>query len=111
MHGEHRIRAEKVQPYEEAIKVPLVIRGPGVPAGERITDPVANVDLAPTILDLAEVQVSEDVARPIDGRSLAPYTYGRGAPQRAILIESKHAPRQIPNGGYAAPSWVGVRTR
>ena len=82
MHGEHRIRAEKVQPYEEAIKVPLVIRGPGVPAGERISDPVANVDLAPTILDLAEVQVAEDIARPIDGRSLAPYTYGRGAPQR-----------------------------
>jgi arylsulfatase A-like enzyme len=111
MHGEHRIRAEKVQPYEEAIKVPLVIRGPGVPAGERISDPVANVDLAPTILDLAEVQVAEDIARPIDGRSLAPYTYGRGAPQRAVLIESKHAPRRIPSGGYAAPSWVGVRTR
>jgi N-acetylglucosamine-6-sulfatase len=111
MHGEHRIQAEKVQPYEEAIKVPLVIRGPGVPAGERISDPVANVDLAPTILDLAGVQVPEDAARPIDGRSLAPYTYGRGAPQRAILIESKRPPRQATDGGYAAPSWVGVRTR
>ena len=111
MHGEHRIQAEKVQPYEEAIKVPLVIRGPGVPPGERISDPVANVDLAPTILDLARVQVPEPTARPVDGRSLAPYTYGRGAPQRAILIEAKRPPRPSPTGGYAAPSWVGVRTR
>ena len=70
MHGEHRIRAEKVQPYEEAIKVPLVIRGPGVPAGRRITDPVANVDLAPTILDLAEVQVRRG-RRAADRRALA----------------------------------------
>ncbi len=111
MHGEHRIAAEKVQPYEEAIKVPFVIRGPGIPAGERITDPVANIDLAPTILDLAEVQVAEQDARPIDGRSLAPYTYGRGDPQRAVLIESKHAPRRVPSGSFAAPSWSGVRTR
>ena len=110
MHGEHRIAAEKVQPYEEAIKVPFVIRGPGIPAGERITDPVANVDLAPTILDLAEVQVAEQDARPIDGRSLAHYTYGRGDPQRAVLIESKHAPRRVPSGAFAAPSWLGVRT-
>ena len=89
----------------------FVIRGPGIPAGERITDPVANVDLAPTILDLAEVQVAEQDARPIDGRSLAPYTYGRGDPQRAILIESKHAPRRVPSGSFASPSWSGVRTR
>ena len=86
-------------------------QGPRDPGGERITDPVANVDLAPTILDLAEVQVAEQDARPIDGRSLAPYTYGRGDPQRAVLIESKHAPRRVPSGSFASPSWSGVRTR
>ncbi len=112
MHGEHRISAEKVQPYEEALRVPLVIRGPGVPAGVRVADPVANVDLAPTILDLAEVApVPLIFDRPIDGRSLASYTYGRGDPERAILIESKRPPRRGSTGTYVAPSWVGVRTR
>jgi arylsulfatase A-like enzyme len=110
MHGEHRIRAEKVQPYEEALKVPLVIRGPAIPAGTRITDPVANVDLAPTILELAEVTPPPLFDRPTDGRSLAPYTYGRGDPERAILIESKRPPRRTAAGTFAAPSWVGVRT-
>ena len=37
MHGEHRIRAEKVQPYEEALRVPLVIAGPAIPPGSRST--------------------------------------------------------------------------
>jgi arylsulfatase A-like enzyme len=111
MHGEHRIPAEKVQPYEEAIRVPLVIRGPAIPAGERARDPVANVDLAPTIVDLAEVQVPDALARAADGISLAPYTYGRGDPDRAILIEAKRPPRASAAGGFAAPSWIGVRTR
>lgn len=111
MHGEHRIRAEKVQPYEEALKVPLVIRGPAIPAGRTIEAPVANVDLAPTILELAEAgEPPPALARPIDGRSLASYTYGRGDPDRAILIESKRPPRLTAAGTYEAPSWVGVRT-
>ena len=111
MHGEHRISAEKVQPYEEALRVPLVIRGPGVSPGIKVSDPVANVDLAPTILDLAEVgPAPPELERPIDGRSLASYTYGRGDPNRAILIESKRPPRRGSTGTVIAPSWVGVRT-
>ncbi len=112
MHGEHRIRAEKVQPYEEAIKVPLVIRGPAIPAGAHVADPVTNVDLAPTIVELAEVTpIPPAIDRPADGRSLAPYTYGRGDPDRAILIESKRPPRRTATGSFVAPSWIGVRTR
>ncbi len=110
MHGEHRIRAEKVQPYEEALKVPLVIRGPAISPGQEIAAPVANVDLAPTIIDLAGIDVPADVARPLDGVSLAPYTYGRAEPDRAILIESKRPPRLAADGIFEAPSWVGVRT-
>jgi N-acetylglucosamine-6-sulfatase len=53
MHGEHRIRAAKVFAYEPSIKVPLIMRGPGVPAGLRTAAPVANIDLAPTILAAA----------------------------------------------------------
>lgn len=67
-HGEHRIPIEKRRVYEEAIRVPLILRGPGIPAGATI-DPIAvNVDLAPTILDYAG---AEDLAtRIMDGRSL-----------------------------------------
>lgn len=46
--GEHRHEA-KGKPYEGSIKNPLLVRGPGVPAGERREHLVANVDLAPTI--------------------------------------------------------------
>ncbi|MFH2009588.1 MAG: sulfatase [bacterium] len=39
--------------YQEVVHVPLIITGPGLPAGRRIADPVSHIDLAPTLLDLA----------------------------------------------------------
>ena len=66
--GEHRIPSDKVWPYEPAIRVPLVIRGPGFPAGRVVKQLVSNVDLAPTILGLAGVRPG----RLMDGRSLLP---------------------------------------
>jgi N-acetylglucosamine-6-sulfatase len=66
MHGEHRAKAEKVWLYEESSRVPLIMRGPGVPAGLSDPRPVANIDLAPTIVDAAEAQPQ----RVLDGRSL-----------------------------------------
>ena len=68
MHGQHRIRQAKVFPYEQSIRVPLLMRGPGVPAGRRVFQPVGNIDLAPTILDAADAQPG----RLLDGRSLLP---------------------------------------
>ena len=66
--GEHRIVGKKGVPYEESIKVPLVVRGPGIPAG-RTTDRIAlNTDLAPTFADLARATPPDFV----DGRSLRP---------------------------------------
>ncbi|MFT5442444.1 MAG: arylsulfatase A-like enzyme [Myxococcota bacterium] len=54
--------------YQEVIRVPLLIRGPGIPKGLRIHTPVSLVDIAPTLLHLAG-------ARPmlgINGLDLAP---------------------------------------
>jgi arylsulfatase A-like enzyme len=51
--GEHRIRQGKILPYEPALAVPLLVRGPGVPKGRVRTDPFVNVDLAPTIAAMA----------------------------------------------------------
>jgi hypothetical protein len=53
--GEHRVRRGKNRVYEEAIRVPLVIRGPGVPTDSEVDDLSTNADLAPTILDAAGV--------------------------------------------------------
>jgi N-acetylglucosamine-6-sulfatase len=68
-HGEHRIPSGKVLLYEPSIRVPLLVRGPGVPRGVHLHQLVGNIDLAPTILDLARTQPQGVV---MDGRSLLP---------------------------------------
>jgi len=65
-HGEHRIETGKNRVYEEAIRVPLLIRGPGVPRGVSVDELATNADLAPTILDAAGASAGLTV----DGRSL-----------------------------------------
>src|SRR5215208_17605 len=66
--GEHRLGAGKWTPYEEDIRVPLVVRGPGVPEGETRDQLVLNNDLAPTFANLAGAKTPSFV----DGRSLVP---------------------------------------
>ena len=56
IRGRHRIRSGKSLIYEEAINVPLLMAGPGIPKGEVYRRPVANVDLAPTLLRAAGVE-------------------------------------------------------
>jgi arylsulfatase A-like enzyme len=68
LHGEHRIAAGRGLPYEPSIRVPLVIRGPGIPAGLHLHQNVSNVDLAPTIVDLT----GATPGRVLDGTSLLP---------------------------------------
>ena len=85
-HGEHRIPDRKTKIYEESIRVPLLMRGPGVgvPRGASVDDLVINADLAPTIVDVAD-------ASPgllMDGRSLIPVAQQPGLEQgRELLIE------------------------
>lgn len=83
--GQHRAVASKNNPYEEAARVPLVIRGPGVSTGE-IDLPALNIDIAPTLLELAGLPVPDS----IDGRSLAPFVRGSrpSAWRREVLIEN-----------------------
>jgi N-acetylglucosamine-6-sulfatase len=67
-HGEHRMPNEKMLVYEPSIRVPLIMRGPGVPAGAERRQLVTNADLAPTILDVAGASPT----KPQDGSSLMP---------------------------------------
>jgi len=80
--GEHRLTG-KVVPYEEAIRVPLVIRGPGIKPGSRERTLVANIDLAPTISALADAQPR----RAQDGHSLVPLFRGQDLPGRDLAFE------------------------
>lgn len=82
--GQHRIAFDKYIPYEPAIRIPLVIAGPGVPHGEVVREPVYNHDLAPTILDAA----GAEAGRTQDGVSLLPRMHGEELPARALLLEA-----------------------
>jgi arylsulfatase A-like enzyme len=95
-HGQHRIPAGKVFLYEPSIRVPLIMRGPGVRAGARVDELVANIDLAPTIADAANVRP----LRIVDGRSLLPMLRGNRPVPRDILIESP--PSLVPRQVFAA---------
>ncbi len=83
-HGEHRIPKGKLHIYEESIRVPLEMRGPGIPAGENVSDLSINADLAPTIVDVANA----NPGLVMDGRSLIPVAQQPGIEQgRELLIE------------------------
>jgi N-acetylglucosamine-6-sulfatase len=98
-HGEHRVPYGKVMVYEPSIRVPLIMRGPGVPAGERRRQLVTNADLAPTILEAAG---AEAAGRVPDGRSLFPLLRDRGlAWGRELLVEG--AP------GFQAVAYAALR--
>ena len=99
--GEHRIPDQKYYPYEEAIRVPLIIRGGGFPVGATASQLVSNVDLAPTIVALTGAQSGLEM----DGRPLLPLALDPGEGQdRTLLIEGMGA-------GVDKPSFKAVRDR
>src|SRR5215203_4397670 len=55
-HGEHRIQRGKGRPYEESVRVPLVVRGPGVATGSSTNKLVLNTDYLPTFMEVAGAQ-------------------------------------------------------
>jgi hypothetical protein len=99
MHGEHRVQSGKVVLYEPSIRVPLLIRGPGIPAGQHRSQFVANTDLAPTIVQATGAQPG----RVMDGRSLIPFAKDKLLQSgRDILLETPtYAAVRSPNWLYA----------
>ncbi len=73
--GEHRLAQGKDTAYEEDIRVPMIVRGPGVPEGKTVPHIGLNNDFAPTWAELAGVPTPGFV----DGRSLVPLL-GSGPP-------------------------------
>jgi arylsulfatase K len=80
-HGELALEHQqyyKMSLYEGSVRVPLVMAGPGIPAGGRCDNPVSTIDLCPAFVELG------DLAPPpaADGQSLMPLAAGRTADAR-----------------------------
>jgi N-acetylglucosamine-6-sulfatase len=83
--GEHRLLGGKFLAYEPATHLPFLIRGPGIEQGSSTGELAANIDIAPTILDLAGVEADKS----LDGRSLVPFLRDPDLrSRRPILFES-----------------------
>jgi arylsulfatase A-like enzyme len=96
---EHRW-ISKLVPYEESIRIPMVIRLPGTIApGATSQALVSNVDIAPTIADFAGVSF------PMEGVSLRPLLSGTAPRVRdEVVLEHRQWGNQV-------PTYCGVRTR
>jgi arylsulfatase A-like enzyme len=110
LQGQHRITGDKFLPYEESLRVPLILRGPGVPRHRTIRGQVSNIDFAPTLLDFARAR--SKAGRRMDGVSLRrTIRHPRRRPRRALEIEAL-APLfegNVPVNGWDRP-YKGVRT-
>jgi choline-sulfatase len=76
--------------YEELIRVPLVIAGPGVPAGGVVATPVELVDVFPTLMDrLGRLRAYPE----LQGRSVLPLLRGGTIPARPLYseVDDSHA--------------------
>lgn len=95
--GQHRVAGGKSNFYEEAIRVPLYVHGPGVTSGT--TEALAlNIDLAPTFAELAGAPLPDS----FDGRSLAAFL--RGTPPAAWRAEAYVEHYDGPDQMYALRS-------
>jgi len=83
--GEHRLLGGKFLAYEPATHMPFLMRGPGIKPGISTGELASQIDIAPTILELAGARATKS----IDGRSLVPFLRDRDLrTRRPILFES-----------------------
>jgi arylsulfatase A-like enzyme len=102
--GEHRLIGGKFLAYEPATHLPLLIRGPGIRPNTRTGELSANIDVAPTVLELAGVKADKS----IDGRSLVPFLHDPSLrTRRPILFESFVETNDVEANGAIAPSGEG----
>ncbi len=102
----HRLPVGKRTPYEEDTGIPLIVRGPGVPAGAVRDQFVLNNDFAPTIADLAGAPTPAFV----DGRSFAPLLTGSPPSSwRTAFLNENWYPES--GGSLPVPTHKSVHTQ
>jgi arylsulfatase A-like enzyme len=103
MWGEHHLHGIKY-PYEESIRLPFIVRAPWLirDPGSRRSQIALNIDIGPTLLDLAGIPIPGDM----EGVSLMPYLMNRKVSGRkAFLLEFwQYYPERC-------PTYFGVRTK
>jgi arylsulfatase A-like enzyme len=100
--GEHGL-GDKRSLYEESLRIPLLVRYPKFfPKGKVLDEMVLNLDLAPTFLELAGL----NVPREMQGRSWVPLLTGKSTGWRNSFLAQYFAEIQYPN----TPTTVGIRT-
>ena len=91
--------------FDEVLRVPLILVGPGIPAGLRLTPSVSLIDLVPTLVSLLGLPAPRDV----DGVDLSPLLRGESLPEladRSLFSEADRRnpgpdmTRSIRHGGY-----------
>ena len=105
--GEHRISpvvGGKHTPYEEDIRVPLIIRGPGLTPGTTYPELVGNVDIAPTFAELA----GATTPRFVDGRSFLPVIQGDAAQWRQSYLMQRGSVDVTPYHGLRTDRYTYV---
>lgn len=101
--GEHRLFG-KWTGYEESIRVPTIVRGPGVPKGVTRDEMIVNNDWGPTFAELGGAKAPAFV----DGTSIAPLLRGEHPKWRnRIMLESYRRNDTISS---PAPTFNGVRS-
>lgn len=101
-YGEHCLSVERRLAYEEAIRIPLIIRYPPlIKPGTTLEPFVMSIDLAPTVLELGGAKLPGN----LQGRSILPLLRGeRYEPRKSFLVEyfSDAVFPRMKNMGYQA---------
>lgn len=101
--GEHGL-IDKRHMYEESMRVPLLVYSPGlIKEGMKVTELIQNIDIAPTILEMAGIKPPENM----DGKSFLPLLKGQEIKLRDEVFYEYYWERPFPH----TPTVFGVRTR
>jgi len=106
--GEHGEATHSYLVYDATQRVPLLLRGPGLPAGLAVEVPVRLLDLAPTLLELA----GAPGLGAVEGRSLLPLVAGRDLEPRSAYLETLATQLDLgwsPLVGLRAGGWKYIR--
>jgi N-acetylglucosamine-6-sulfatase len=110
-YGQHRLVGGKFLAYEPSTHLPFLIRGPGIKPGSETNELASNIDIAPTILELAHASAD----RSVDGRSLYPFAHDTElSTSRPVLFESYVETNDVEEDGGAAaiaPTTAGASAR
>ena len=101
-HGEHRYKMTKRTPYDEALHLPLVVRGPGISPNTSTEQIALTNDFAPTFAEWGDAAVPADV----DGRSLDPILKATATGWRSAFLTEDSRNQNTDS----EKAWRGVQT-